>query len=80
MYASHKPLVVIVATRLEEYNQVPQKVREIAKNWKDSKARGDVVFTWMDSNKWGSWLKSMYGVKADEGRQVRGRVRTREDG
>lgn len=64
MNAAHKPLVVIVAAPPSASVQVAQKVGDIAQRWKDSKTRGDVVFTWMDADKWGSWLKSMYGIKS----------------
>ena len=26
----------------------------------------DVIFTWMDAAKWGTWMKSMYGIKVSE--------------
>lgn len=70
MYAEHKPLVVIVAAPPSEYTQTVEKVKDLARSWKDSKSRGDVVFTWMDADRWGKWLKSMYGIKADVAPQV----------
>lgn len=70
MNAVHKPLIVIVAAPAEQFPQVSEKVKDIAKRWKDSKSPGDVVFTWMDSDKWGSWLKSMYGITAANTPQV----------
>lgn len=65
MNAQHKPLVVIVAAAASELESVAQNVQEIATHWKDSKAEGNVVFTWMDAERWASWLKNMYGVKQD---------------
>ena len=70
MNAAHKPFVVIVATPPEQFPQVSENVKSIAKHYKDNKYPGDVVFTWMDSDKWGSWLKSMYGIKAENTPQV----------
>ena len=85
MSAPHHPLVVIAAVQPSQEYTAPEKIREIAKEWrsmldrervvsivsadedsgkgKKDKAR-DVVFTWMDAEKWGSWMKSMYGIKA----------------
>jgi len=34
---------------------------------KSNKGKRDVVFTWMDADKWASWLKNMYGIKGKEG-------------
>jgi thioredoxin domain-containing protein 5 len=73
MNAPHQPLVVIAAVTTETKDIVAEKVRDIGKTWN---ARGDrhengnlreVVFTWMDAEKWASWLKSMYGIKAEPG-------------
>lgn len=63
MNAPHKPLVVIVAAPTNELETTAESVRRIASQWKDSKAEGDVIFTWMDAGRWSSWLKNMYGVK-----------------
>lgn len=66
MNAQHKPLVVIVPVDKGTKDRVSEKVREIAKKWrvkKGGKGGRDIVFTWMDAGKWGSWLKSMYGLK-----------------
>ena len=43
-----------------------EKVKDIARRWRANKGATNVVFTWMDADKWGSWLKSMYGIKAGE--------------
>lgn len=66
MNAPHKPLVVIVATPNDVQSDVSSKLNNIAKKWRLRKSyvgRQDVVFTWMDADQWGSWMKSMYGVK-----------------
>ncbi|KAI0655239.1 thioredoxin-domain-containing protein [Cubamyces menziesii] len=65
MNAPHKPLVVIVGTPKNEMEQVAREVRTLARQWRDARETVPVVFTWMDADKWGSWLKSMYGVKAN---------------
>ena len=63
MNAPHKPLVVIAATSQSDKEQTAKEVTEIARKWRDRKEQAPVVFTWMDADRWGSWLKSMYGVK-----------------
>lgn len=65
MNAPHQPLVVLVAAPRAALHDAADRVKAIAQQWRDSKARGDVVFAWMDADKWASWLKSMYGVAAD---------------
>jgi thioredoxin domain-containing protein 5 len=75
MNAPHKPLVVIVATFKENEGTVREKLWEIGLSWRakadDMKSeRGSsrgVVFTWMDRERWGSWLKGMYGIKESHG-------------
>ena len=65
--------MVIAAVTTETKDKVAEKVRDIGKTWN---SRGDrhengnsreVIFTWMDAEKWASWLKSMYGIKAEPG-------------
>ena len=72
MNAPHKPLVVIAAAPNSELSSAASKMQEIARRWKDNKGdvKGDVVFAWMDAEKWASWLKGMYSIKAGEGVQV----------
>lgn len=65
MNAPHKPLVVLVATTQQDKEQVSKEVTAIARKWRDAKEQASVVFTWMDADKWGKWLKSMYGIKAN---------------
>ena len=69
MNAAHKPLVVIAAVNKDTREKVAEKMKEIGKKWrvrKLDKGSRDVVFTWMDADKWAKWLKNMYGVKATE--------------
>ncbi|KAF9236400.1 thioredoxin-like protein [Melanogaster broomeanus] len=69
MNAPHKPLVVIVSTPNGMHDSVAEQVNDIGKKWRlrTSQGRGanrDVVFTWMDADQWGKWMKSMYGIQA----------------
>ena len=66
MNAAHKPLVVLAATAAADKATTAETMRGLAKQWRDAKEHAPVVFTWMDADKWGSWLKSMYGIKAGE--------------
>ncbi|KAL5527020.1 hypothetical protein ACEPAG_5811 [Sanghuangporus baumii] len=93
MNARHHPIVVIAAVQPSHEYTAPEKMRDVAREWRsmldrekvDSIVRAedgsekekekekekermkarDVVFTWMDGEKWGSWMKSMYGIKAE---------------
>ena len=64
MNAPHKPLVVIAATTGNDKVTVAKAMTDLARQWRDAKEQASVVFTWMDAEKWGTWLKSMYGLKA----------------
>ncbi|KAI0368478.1 thioredoxin-domain-containing protein [Pilatotrama ljubarskyi] len=64
MNAPHSPLVVVVATPQRDLKQTAKEVSELARKWRDAREQAPVVFTWMDADKWDSWLKSMYGIKA----------------
>ncbi|KAG2357198.1 thioredoxin-like protein [Suillus spraguei] len=69
MNAPHNPLVVIAATPNDVQNDVSSKLNDIAKKWRLRKSyvgKQDVVFTWMNADQWGSWMKSMYGVKVND--------------
>lgn len=77
MKAPHQPLVVIVSVPSEgsERTQLIQQVETIGQKWRqraDSEKglpeRG-IVFTWMDGERWATWLKSMYGI-SDHGAVV----------
>jgi hypothetical protein len=68
MNAPHNPLVVIAATPNDAQSDVSSKLNNIAKKWRLRKSyvgKQDVIFTWMDADQWGSWMKSMYGVKVN---------------
>ena len=70
MNAPHKPLVVIAATAQNDLQRTAKEVTDLARKWRDAKEKAPVVFTWMDADKWGKWLKGMYGVTADSPRPV----------
>jgi thioredoxin domain-containing protein 5 len=63
------PLVVIAPVSERNRQNVISATKLIGKQWRESGKAGqrDVVFTWMDGERWSSWLKSMYGV-VDAGR------------
>jgi hypothetical protein len=73
MNAEGKPLVVLVSVTTSgiERDQAVETVRSLAAQWRRTgatqytPAQGarQVVFVWMDQERWASWLKSMYGVK-----------------
>ena len=67
MNAPHKPLVVITATAAKDKEQVGKDVTALARQWRDAREHAPVVFTWMDADKWGTWLKSMYGLRPGAG-------------
>ncbi|KXN90554.1 Thioredoxin domain-containing protein 5 [Leucoagaricus sp. SymC.cos] len=71
MNAPQKPLVLIAALPgdKELRNKARSRLEQLSKEWK-SRTDGSgemngkqVVFTWMDAEKWKDWLKTMYGVK-----------------
>ncbi|KAH9843500.1 thioredoxin-domain-containing protein [Rhodofomes roseus] len=70
MNAPHKPLVVLAAAPAAELQATAAEVQRIARQWRNAKSGAGVTFVWMDAGKWGKWLKSMYGVKPDNGPQV----------
>ena len=63
MNAPHHPLVVLVAAPKSEFHDVIPKLEAVATQWKRRHSGENVVFTYMDVDKWASWLKNMYGVK-----------------
>lgn len=63
MNAPHMPLVVIAATTQNDKEQISKEMTDLARKWRDRKEATSVVFAWMDADKWGKWLKSMYGLK-----------------
>jgi Thioredoxin-like domain len=70
MKAPNKPLVVIAAVTKDSRDRIADKFKDIGKVWRLREEQGkggarDVVFAWMDMDRWGSWLKSMYGIRTD---------------
>jgi hypothetical protein len=70
MNAPHQPLVVIAAVTKDSKDTVVRKFGDFGKMWNVRKGQQDsvfkdVVFTWMDAEKWANWLKSMYGIKTE---------------
>ena len=73
MNAESKPLVVLVSVTTPgiERDQTVETVRRLATQWRRTGAAQytpgqgarQVVFVWMDQERWTSWLKSMYGIK-----------------
>ena len=73
MNAESKPLVVLVSVTPSdtERDRIIEMVRSLASQWRKNSAAQyapaqggrQVVFTWMDQERWTSWLKSMYGIK-----------------
>lgn len=69
MNAPNHPLVMIATTSSDGKSKWAAKMVELGKKWRLNKGAesghsggDDVVFAWMDSERWESWLKSMYGV------------------
>jgi thioredoxin domain-containing protein 5 len=69
MNAPQQPLVLIAAATAEIHGKVRTKLEQLASDWKvrtggtGERNSRQVVFTWMDGEKWKDWLKSMYGIK-----------------
>ncbi|TFK35040.1 protein disulfide isomerase [Crucibulum laeve] len=72
MNAPEKPLVVIAAVTKDNKEQVKQRFRDVGLKWRirtggSGEAHGrEIVFTWMDAERWADWMKSMYGVKKND--------------
>ncbi|KAJ7485532.1 protein disulfide isomerase [Mycena latifolia] len=75
MNAAHAPLVVIAAVGSDTRDKVAERFRDIALKWRAHTGGTGifggraVIFTWMDAEKWESWMKSMYGLRRS-GRDV----------
>jgi Thioredoxin-like domain len=73
MNAESNPLVVLVSVSPSgtEHDRMVETVRKLATQWRGTGAAQyvpahgarQVVFSWMDQERWASWLKSMYGIK-----------------
>ncbi|KAJ1308330.1 hypothetical protein OPQ81_004040 [Rhizoctonia solani] len=70
-----KPLVVLVAFDMENMSKTQlgaqiETLTSIAKRWQTSAVRltdtRPTIFVWMDGDRWGKWLKSMYGIKRED--------------
>jgi thioredoxin domain-containing protein 5 len=72
MNAPQAPLVVIAGINEVNRQKVAARVKELGQKWRlRSKGTGlansrEIVFTWMDGERWKKWLKSMYGIEHDE--------------
>ncbi|KAL0949845.1 hypothetical protein HGRIS_009879 [Hohenbuehelia grisea] len=79
MNAPHHPLVVIVAVNKDNRDKISEKLHDIDRKWRvrvrdpgyqrPSDAR-EVVFAWMDAERWADWMKSMYAIKASDNEDV----------
>jgi len=72
MNAPQSPLVVIAASHKDQSTKIRDRFRDLAKKWR-VKTDGsgivhgrEVVFTWMDVDEWGKWLKTMYGIHPND--------------
>ncbi|KAG8688702.1 hypothetical protein FRC11_004943 [Ceratobasidium sp. 423] len=70
-----KPLVVLAAFDMENMSKTQlgeqiEKLTLTAKRWQTSAVRltdtRPTIFVWMDGDRWGKWLKSMYGIKRED--------------
>ncbi|KAF8897127.1 thioredoxin-like protein [Infundibulicybe gibba] len=73
MNAPQAPLVVVAAAAGDDKTKVEERFKDVARKWRVRtggsgwfQGSGDhareVVFAWMDADRWADWLKSMYGV------------------
>jgi len=76
MNAPHAPLVVIAAVDATTRDKVAERFRDMAMKWRVrtggtgiSHGRS-VVFTWMDAERWESWMKSMYGIRKSRSGEI----------
>jgi hypothetical protein len=77
MNAPSHPLVLIAASTPTTASVIEFRMEELAKKWR-SKTGGsglingqEVVFTWMDVEQWKDWMKSMYGISASKGTELK---------
>lgn len=76
MNAAHAPLVVIAAVGAETRDKVADRFHDMALKWRSHTGGTGlfggraVVFTWMDVEKWESWMKSMYGLRRAKGTDI----------
>ncbi|KAJ8517439.1 hypothetical protein ONZ45_g5366 [Pleurotus djamor] len=73
MNAPSNPIVVIAAVTKENKEKVEEKMGDVASKWRvklrghhaDISGKREVVFAWMDAEKWKDWMKSMYSVQIE---------------
>jgi len=64
-----RPFVVLAALSTDDSTLEGHiaLLKNAAKKWEEKEGSDEwdrgVVFVWMDADKWGSWLKSQYGIK-----------------
>jgi len=69
MNAPQEPLVLVAAVTDKLRSQAKASLEKLAKEWKlktggSGELNGkQVIFAYMDAEKWEKWLKSMYGIK-----------------
>jgi len=73
MNAENEPLVILVSVPASgvERDGIVETVRRLATQWRRTgsahhtpvQGARQVVFVWMDQERWAKWLKSMYGIK-----------------
>lgn len=73
MNAENEPLVILVSVPASgvERDRIVETVRRLATQWRRTGSAHytpvhgarQVVFVWMDQERWTKWLKSMYGIK-----------------
>lgn len=48
----------------EGFEEAKKEVERLARGWGGRKGEGrEVVWAWVDGDKWAGWAKGMYGVK-----------------
>ena len=64
-----QPFIVLAALSTEDntFEGNIASLKRAAKHWEQKEGSSELVrgavFVWMDADKWGSWLKSQYGIK-----------------
>lgn len=67
------PLVFLVPSTDSSVLKISERLKNVAREWKiktggtglmgeHSRALRQVIFAWMDQERWGDWIKSMYGI------------------
>ncbi|KAF8815825.1 protein disulfide isomerase [Phlegmacium glaucopus] len=72
MNAPQSPLVVIAASHKDKSDKIRDRFRDLGRKWRvRTEGSGivhgrEVVFTWMNMDAWGKWMKSMYGIQPND--------------